>query len=591
MSGPANTLRSKVLTCAAVVVIGAGLHLGRALFVPLAFAILLCLILTPLVRGAERLRLPRPLSAIAVVLMIFGLLGFAGYFVAGQAANLAEGLPEYRSNALAKLNAIRVPLEKTVNRIQEAFRQAESATAPKTPPKPGEDKDPVKVAVVESPLSPIKVATVVGGVIFDAVGSVALVMLLVIFFLIYRAEIRDRVIRLAGDAQVSLTNQTITDTARGLSRFLSLQAILNVAYGTVFGLVMFAFGVPGALLWGVLAALLRFVPYVGPVTAAALPILLSLGVFPGWTRSLMVAGAIVVLELIQNNVIETVVYGKRAGLSPLAVVLAAIFWTWVWGGPGLLLSIPLTLCLVTVGKHVPSLQFLAVALGDEPALDSKLQVYHRLLGRHPGQAAEYLEKELKESGSLADLCDTVILPVVRIAENDIRQDKLDEAKAFSIFTMLREIVDDLAETVRTDSEKRGVPPPAAKRLSVHCLPAGGPGDELSAHLLAQVLSLDGYGGGTTRPDDLDGPANGRNGNDLVVLCVVPPSNLLRIRNLYRKIRRKFGEVPILHGVWGNGDPASGNGRAGGGDRSEVVTSFIEAEKKIAQLDRTGTPPS
>ena len=133
-------------------------------------------------------------------------------------------------------------------------------------------------------------------------------------------------------------------------------------------------------------------------------------------------------------------------------------------------------------------------------------------------------------------------------------------------------------------EKKGVAPPAAKRLSVHCLPAGGPGDELSAHLLAQVLSLDGYGGGVRRPDEMDGPANGRNGNDLVVLCVVPPSNLLRLRNLFKRIRRKFGEISILHGVWGNGDPASGNGRTGAGERSEVVTTFVEAEKKIAALD-------
>lgn len=591
MSVPGNTLKSKVLTVAAVFVVGAGLHLGQSLFVPLAFSILLALILSPLVRLGERMHIPRPVSAVTVVILVFGLLGFAGYLVAGQASALAKQLPEYRSNAAAKLEAVRGPFAKTLKRFQDTIKNAESVATPAPPGKetPPDGQEPVKVEVVGTAPSPIEIAAVIGAALLSAAGSVALVALLVVFFLIYRSEIRDRMIRLAGDAQVTITTQTMTDATHGISRFLFLQAILNATYGTVFGLILFAFGVPGALLWGVLAAVLRFVPYVGPVIAAALPILLSLGVFPGWNKPLLIAGIILVLEIIENNIVETVVYGRRAGLSPLAVVLAAAFWTWMWGGIGLILSVPLTLCLVSVGKHVPSLNFLAVALGDEPALDPKVQIFHRLLGRLQGQASELLEKEMTDRKSFPKFCDEVVLPVIRMIETDIQQEKLDEEKATYAFAALRQIVDDIAESVRSDPERKAYAGAesgaAAKAATVLCIPAGSPGDELSAHLLAQVLTLDGFRGLALRIEELNAESIAAQAGsvDLLVICISPPSNLLRVRNLYQRLRRRFGEIPVVQGLWGSGDMKAINGRLAPDGKAILVSAFVDAEKAVCEL--------
>jgi predicted PurR-regulated permease PerM len=576
-------------------VIGAGLHLGQALFVPLAFAILLALILSPMVGWGERLRLPRTASVITVVILVFGMLGLAGYLVAGEAASLAKKLPEYRENVLAKLDTLRVPLAKKVEELRAAVKDVESGTAvapPKIELAPGAPPDPIKVEVVEGPLSPFKLASAVSGPIVSAAGSMAVVLLLVIFFLIYKSEIRDRVIRLAGDAQVNVTTQTITEATRGVSRFLFLQAIVNASYGAVFGGVLFAFGVPGAILWGFLAAILRFVPYLGPITASALPVLLSLGVFPGWTKPIMVAGFIVVLEVVLNNLVEPIVYGKRTGLSPLAVVLAAVFWAWMWGGIGLILAIPLTVCLVSIGKYAPSLRFITVALGDEPALDPTVQVYHRLLGHNQVEAAEFLEKELAGGKPLAEFYDRVVLPVLRMAETDLQQGKLDEVKAAYVLVALREIVDNLAESAwlerdrKTPAPANGGESPAPRGATVLCLPASSKADELSAYMLAQVLNFHGYKAKSLAFETLAGETMEtvrREEPDLIVICTSPPSNLLRARYLYKRLRRGFGDIPIVEGVWVGGDSKAIERRIAPDGKATLASSFVEAERAIGEL--------
>lgn len=377
-----GTLAPKVLTVAGVSVIIAALHLGQSFFVPLAFAILLAMILSPLAGLGERMRIPRALSAVAVVGAAFGILALSGFFLAAEATTLANKFPEYRSNVLAKIEALRVPSAKKLKQIRESIKDVQTAVTPpaeETPPKAAED--PVKVEVVENPLSPVKFATAVGGSLVAAAGYLSVVVLLSIFFLVYRAEILGRVLRLAGDSQVDKTTQTITEATRGVSRFLFAQTLVNASHGCVIGLFLHALGVPGALLWGVLAAVLRFIPYVGPITAGTLPVVLAIGVFPGWTKPLLIAGFTIALEIVTNNIVEPLVYGKRSGLTPLAVVLASFFWAWLWGAAGLILAVPLTVCAVSLGKSMRSLHFLAVALADEPALDPKIEL-------QPGRLAE-----------------------------------------------------------------------------------------------------------------------------------------------------------------------------------------------------------
>jgi predicted PurR-regulated permease PerM len=588
MSIPWGSLGSKVLTVAGVAVIVAALHLGSSLFVPLAFAVLLSLILSPLVSFGERMRLPRPLSVVAVVAAVFGVLVLAGFMVAGEAASLARKFPDYRVNGLSKLEVLRVPFAKTLTEFQLAVKDLETGTAVK-PPKEAANPEIQKVEIHERPQSPFELASAIGGPLLSAGASVAAVFLLVVFFLIYKTEIRDRVVRLAGDAQVNVTTQTITEAARGVSRFLFLQAIVNTSYGIVFGAVLFVLGVPGAFLWGFLAAVLRFVPYLGPITAGALPILLSLAVFPGWNKPIMVAGFIVGLEIVLNNFVEPIVYGRKTGLSPLAVVLAAVFWAWMWGGIGLILAVPLTVCLVSLGKYAPSLRFLTVALGDEPALDPKVQVYHRLLGRLQVEATELLEKEMAGAKSLSEFYDSVLLPVLRMAETDIQIGKLDEGMAAYLIVALREIVDDLAESARWERGKE-IPavPPSPCRASVLCLPAGSKADELSAHMLAQVLTLRGRPAKALGLDHLADETMETvksEGADLLVICTSPPSNLIRARYLYKRLRRHFGDIAVVQGVWGGGDARPNDPRIVPDGKATLVFSFVEAENAVGELPR------
>lgn len=569
----------RLVAAAAVFVIAAGLRLGQDLFVPLALAVLFSLVLSPLVRLGQRV-VPRAVAVIAVVVLAFAGLAFASYGLVGQVAGLGKKLPEYRANTTAKLDALRGPVARVVKAGREALDTF------KRGPEPAPKKDqPVKVEVVEGP-DVLAVATAVLGPLMTLGGGFAVVFLLVIFFLLYQGEIHDRVLRLVGDEEALATTRTITEAANGVSRFLFLQACVNLSYGVTLGVGLFALGVPNALLWGVLAALFRFVPYVGPIVAGILPALLAVAVFPGWTRAFLTAGFIVALELVSNNVVEPLVYGKRTGLSPLAVVLAAVVWAWMWGGLGLLLAVPLTVCLVSLGRHVPGLRFLPIIFGEEPPLEPKVQVYQRLLNGRQEEAAELLEKDLEAGKSFAAVCDDSLLGALRMAQGDVRRGRLEPAAADRLLDSLGEIVDDLAETVR---EKQPRPPGAEPcHATILCLPVGDKADEISARALAVALSLRGCRAKALAVDHTAGEtveAVAAENPEVLVICASPLSNLLRARYLYKRLRRRFGDIPIIEGLWGDENPRAIEGRVVPDHKAPILTRFVEAEERIDGLAR------
>jgi hypothetical protein len=385
-----------------------------------------------------------------------------------------------------------------------------------------------------------------------------------------------------------MTTQTISDATQGVSRYILSQALVNTSYAAILGVGLYLFDVPGAFLWGALAGLLRFVPYLGPMVGGTIPVLVTFGSFPGWSRALLVGGFFAALELIVSNAVEPLVYGRKTGLSPLAVVLAAVFWAALWGVVGLILAVPLTLCLVSLGKYLPSLRFLTIALGDEPALEAKIQVYHRLLSRHQEQAADFLEKELATGRPLAGFYDAVVLPVLRLAETDLQQGKLDDQKAAALFASLREIVDDLADAATLERDKKPEQAPEPCKTTVLCLPASDRTDELSAYMLAQVLTLRGCQAKALPIEKMAGEAIDlvkAEGADLVVICASPPSDLLRARYLYKRLRRRFEDMPIVEGVWGSPDARTLEGRIAPDGKATLVSSFIEAERAIVELSR------
>ena len=360
----------RILGIAGLFAIVAGLKLGKELFVSVALAGFLSFILSPLVNLLKKGHFPKVLAVVVVVTFALGFIGGLGYVIVGQIASISRKLPEYRQNVRTKLAGFSLPLSKTFTDVQDSVKELqEGARTPVLARPPGANEDPIRVEVVEA--SPSLFTMMAGAFVpsMGALGNGAAILLMVLFFLIYSSEIRDRVIRLAGTAQGTMASQTISDSIHGVVRYLALQVVVNVAHGTALGLGLWALGVPNALLWGFAGAILRFVPYLGPVVSGVLPVALSMAVFPTWSRSLWVAGFIIVLETLSNNVVEPLVYGKRTGLSPLAIILAAVFWAWLWGGVGLLLSVPLTVCLLMLGKHIPQLKFLEILLGDETVAD------------------------------------------------------------------------------------------------------------------------------------------------------------------------------------------------------------------------------
>ena len=344
-------------------VLGTGaLSLGKALLVPLALALLLAFLLAPVSTRLERLGLRRTPAVIAVCVAIGLVISGIGWMAAREMSSLVAEAPRYRENLREKIATLRGPIG-SMDRAADAVERLEAELDRPKPGEPREQPAP-KVEVVERSPMLDRLATIVSPVA-DWLGSAAIVAVLAIFMLLQREDLRDRVIHLVGTRDSSLTTSALDDAGGRISRYLGTQALLCLAHGVMVGVGLFCIGIPGALLWGAVSALFRFVPYLGPWIAAILPIATAAGALDGWTPALLCAGLFVFLELVSNNVLEPWLYGASVGLSPFAIIFSAIFWSWLWGVPGLLLATPLTACFVVLGGHVRGLEFVSVLLADE----------------------------------------------------------------------------------------------------------------------------------------------------------------------------------------------------------------------------------
>lgn len=577
----------RLVGIASLIAVIAGLYLGKEFLVPLSLAVLFTLTLSPVVGLLQRTGLPRVLSVVVAVVLAFGLLGGMSYFVFGQVSGLAGEIPKYQKNLQAKLESIKAPFSKTMEKVQGAVDGAKKEAAP--PPKASvqgspENPEPVKVEIVGKKVDAFGVITGILGSLVSLAGNAAVVILLVIFFLIYQSDIRDRLVRLAGGGSgVPLATQSFGDAVDGVSRFLFLQAIVNVSYGLCLGIGLYALGVPNALLWGFTATLFRFIPYLGPIVAGVFPVLLSIAISPGWGRPGLVTAFIVVLELVSNNVIEPWVYGKRTGLSPFAVVLTAVFWGWLWGAMGLLLSVPLTLCLMTLGKYAPGLGFLKFIFGDEPALGPGHQIYNRLFGGNTGDAAEVIEKE-SEGKPLSQVYDELLIPVLRMTDEACQQGRVDQDRRSAIFASIAEIQDDLGDAARLKIEKEGAL--KSRGVGVLCLPVSDKADELAGGMLAQLLSNEGFRAEAVALEKMTAGKSDlveKGAIDIVVLSVLPPSILAKGRYLYRWVRRRLPEVPIVVGLWGvQGDSKALESQFASDGQAVFVTTLAQAMQAIQE---------
>ena len=580
---------NSLLTLAVGVVVIAALYFGRDVLVPITLAVLLSFVLAPVVELMQRIYVPRAPSVVLAVLLALGVILATGSMIASQLAGLAEELPRYQTTISAKVDTIRGMTVGRISRLVGTIgRQVEAASKPDQAATPGAaaapaTAAPVPVEVRAPDLTPFEMATRVLTPVVKPLETIVIVLLVTIFILLQREDLRDRMIRLFGSKDLHRTTGALDEAGQRLSRYFLFQLGLNTLFGSVVSAALFAIGIPSPLLFGIMAGLLRFVPYVGSLLAAALPILLAAAVDPGWDMVLWTVALFAVTEPLMGQVVEPMVYGHSTGLSPVSVVIAAIFWTWLWGPIGLLLATPLTLCLVVLGRHVDRLEFLDVMLGDRPALTPVESFYQRMLAGDPDEAHEQADQLLKER-PLSSYYDEVALKGLKLAANDATRGVLNEVQVELIKDSICELVEDLgaqhkdvqptgnasdaAPTGLTLAEKAvpKAPPPGkgeteeptvAERWraprAVLCVAGRGPLDEAANTMLAQLLGKHGIGV-ELAPHEAVSRANiGRLDPDgIAMVCISylevagTPTHL---RYLLRRVRQQLPGIPVLVGLW------------------------------------------
>lgn len=587
----AHPLHHPIVITFLILAVIASMSLASEVLKPLALAILLSFALAPLARFLEARGLPRFAAVLLTVILTLGLLGAVGYKVGEQLTTLAShaDMSHFRENILKKFRFLKPNQQGAIEKISNV-----GADLARTLDRPAEVKGTVPVNVVAAPTYSQRLSEAVGPYL-ESLGVAAFVLILVLFMLTNREDLSDRIIRLAGQDRISITTRTMEEVSQRISRYLTMFTFVNSAFGTIVALGLWGIGVPLALLWGVLAGLLRFVPYVGPSIAFALPFLFSLASFEGWREPLLIAALFGTLELAANSFLEPVIYGKTTGVSALGLLVAAMFWTWLWGALGLLLSTPLTVCLAVLGKYIPALRVFATLLDEEPPLAPDLRFYQRLLALDQDGAVQIIDCELKRAPRV-EVFDQILIPALSRTERDYRRGEIDDQTQAFILRFVSDLLDDLADTPEVDlktlvSETPDVRPRPVldEELTPTVLgvAANDAADALALRMLDILLRP--FGGSLTILTDSDPPLKlAEKISDfepsLVVLSHLPPGGFTAARYLVRRLRARLAALPIVVGRWGeSGNPEGASERLAEMGASSVVSRLSDARDRILEL--------
>ncbi len=664
---------SPVIAVAAACVVVASLYYARDVLIPLALAVLLAFLLNPLASLLEKWRLGRVAPVFLAVLLAMGVVGLLGWVLETQFVNMANKLPDLREEIQRKITDLRGLSGKfgeATRNVEKTVREAagtsstQPATAPSalvvTPtPQPPLSHPGAPALPQVSPQNPLPVrnypesllpADNVTSILMQALRPLAtagLVIVFAIFMLLKREDLRDRVIRLVGHGRVNFSTQAVNDAAARISRYLLTQLCINAAYGLAVALGLWIIGAtlgageggfPNVLLWALLCGVLRFVPYVGPVIGAAFPLAIAFGSFHSNSIFLVALMMFIVLEIFVSQFIEPLLYRSSTGISALAILVSAVFWTAVWGPVGLLLSMPLTVLLVVMGKYVPQLKFLDILLGDEPVLEPPERIYQRLLALDQEEAVELAQEYAKER-SVEGLYEDVLIPVLAMSTHDSNRGKVDGRRRRFIHKSLRVIVEELGEKQELPpgpppeeppqaqapsdgkpgehppepSGKAPQPPavrfevPAGCTVNVLVLPAGEEADEIAGLMLAQLLEGRGYSAAVASASSLVGEALAMVEQPQAhVVCVsaMPPGSVARARYLCKRLHEKHADLRIIVGLWAfRGKLVPTNSRLALAAPGQLVVNLREAQEHIDQLaqpfmvvgkaagDRPAGPPS
>ena len=555
---------SSLLLLATSVVVVAGLYFGRSVLIPITLAVLLSFLLAPLVEVLYRVHVPNAVAALlAVILALEIIVGVSG-LIGSQVADLVGQVPQYASTIEAKVETVQQfvasHLDAVVRYIGHPFggspvKHAATGAAP-THAAAGSAPQPVPVEVQPPPTGALAIAKQIVEPLIDPLASLAIVFIVSSFILAQRDDLRDRMIRLFGANDLHRTTLAMDETARRLSRYFLAQLAINMSFGAVIGIALYFIGLPTPLLWAIIAMLLRFLPYIGSPLAAVLPTLLAAATSPGWTQVVSTVALFAGLEAVTGQVIEPLVYGRSTGLSPFAVVVAAIFWTWIWGPIGLILSTPLTLCFMVLGRHVKRLEFLDILLGDRPALRPDESFYQRMLAGDPDEAREQAEAYLRDE-TLTGYYDEVAVPGLQRAAYDAGRGTLAGEELARVLESAYALIEDLVD------EADPAPPSTdawqGDRGFVLCIAGRGPVDEAAARMLAQLLGERGIAArvvpnrGVSRTEIAS--LESRNTGMLCLCYLDLGGGISHVRYLLRRLRRVVPDRPILVGLWSADAPA------------------------------------
>jgi len=592
-SGRGTETLPSLIALGNVVLIIASLYWAQAILIPVALAILLTFLLSPVAGALERIAFGRLPSVILIVVLTFSLLGGIGWIVTLQFGSLANELPIYRKNIRQKISDIREAgkggalekVQKTAEDVKEEFQKKDGP--PRVQAKP---REVVVQAEESSTFWPIPLAV---GPMVERFAGAGLVIVLVIFMLIQREDLRNRLIRLVGYGRLTVTTRALEEAGQRISRYLLMQTIINSSFGLAVGLALYLIGVPYAVLWGFLAAILRFIPYVGPFVAATMPSALSLAVFEGWLWPIVVVGLFLALELLNNMVLEPLLYGESAGVTGVGLLVAVAFWTWLWGPIGLVLATPLTVCVVVLGKYVPRMDFIGVLISDQPAMESNISYYQRLLAMDQAEAAEIVEEHLKTHPA-AQIYDDVLVPALNYVRRDRELGRLTEDVEQFVFRATREILDDL-NSLKTQSSSKVSDSSKAATIDENSLvilpkvpilgcPAQDEADELALLMFRQLLD------GTKYEVEIMSDAIltaevvaliGEKNPAMICIAAVPPGGLSQTRYLCKRLRARLPNLKIAVGRWGMGNEDRNSILLAGADR--VGTTMLETREQMIQL--------
>ncbi len=580
-----TTKYSRLTTLAASVFAIAILFLAKAVLIPFALAMLVTFLLAPFVLRLQRWHIHRIVAVFSAMLLVLVFSSAVGWLVVGQVREVTQNLSVYRQNIHERLASLRgvvvEPVEAATAIVTGLGSEFANTAGGQTAPIP-------TVRLAEPTRGVIEMVSDALGPALDLLVTAAMVFLFAFVMLLRRDDLGDRFIRMVGRGNILVTTRGLEEAAKKVSSYLWRLLLLNGLHGLAVAIGLFWIGVPNAVLWGLLSATLRFIPYVGPWIAASFPILTALAVSPGWSEPLFTLGLFATLELISNNLLEPWIYGKGTGISPLAILVSALFWTWLWGPVGLVLSTPLTVCLVVMGKHVPKLQFLDLIFGDAPGLSPPSRLYQRLIASDQDPAWLVLRAEL-ETKSLHEVYDSVVLPALSMAEHDRQLGALDEEIEGRIAETMNLLIEEAGEfSVASSGPLEATSAPlAAIPLHVLCIPARGAVDTLAAAMLRQVLERDGMKVEVISSVELSGVnldlLESRH-VDVVCISAVPPSRFIHVRQLCKRIAARFPNLPIVAGIWTLDLEGQEQGErlpipAG----VQVVTSFAAARSKVHEL--------